>query len=146
MKFLEKHLLLLFLIANATAEYVTVGGDAGANIAWNGGGFSDIDTSGQIMSYHGGSGDTLSASSGLPTPVGGALGSRDMGSNWDSGTDNSVNQQMVTNKPILGSKLFGRKTEQKQQKNSSIDFNGLTLENNEMDGDKYFVKGSDISE
>ena len=134
--------LLKSMGINATAEYVTVGGDAGANIAWNGGGFSDIDTSGQIMSYHGGSGDTLSASSGLPTPVGGALGSRDMGSNWDSGTDNSVNQQMVTNKPILGSKLFGRKTEQKQQKNSSIDFNGLTLENNEMDGDKYFVKGN----
>lgn len=134
--------LLKSMGINATAEYITVGGDVGSNITWNGGGFLAIDTSGQIMSYRGGSGEGMTPGGGVPTPIGGALSSTGAGNNWGSGNTDSTNQQVNAEKTILGSKWFGKNTNRKQQKVSTIDFNGLTLENNGMAGDKYFVKGS----
>ncbi|WP_448861266.1 hypothetical protein [Clostridium sp.] len=65
--------LLKSMGINAAAEYVTASGDVSADITWNGGSFSDIDLSGQMVSYHGSSGENASSAIGTPSPVGGAF-------------------------------------------------------------------------
>lgn len=58
---------------DATAEHVSVGGEASADLGWSGGGFADLDVAGVLESVHGRGSEGTAQSNGVATPVGGAL-------------------------------------------------------------------------
>ena len=65
--------LLRSMGIDATAEHVSVGGEASADLGWSGGGFADLDVAGVLESVHGRGSEGTAQSNGVATPVGGAL-------------------------------------------------------------------------
>lgn len=143
--------LLRSMGIDATADHVSIGGDGSSDSGWKGGGFAIIDTSGQAKSYQGGSSEGVSAGSGVATPVGGGLQSIGLPVQTEPIYSYGEERQNIAQdndgvnkaeKSLLGRGIFRKKRSQAQEMVRTIDFNGLTIENNGMAADKFFVKGN----
>lgn len=139
--------LLRSMGIDATPDLVSADVGGGADPGWRGGGFAALDTSGQAQSYHGGGGsEGMGASGGIAAPVGGGLRGFESPMRNDplpdtgAGADQSA--QNGAAKTLFGAGLFGDRRARSQQTVTTVDFNGLTVENNGMAADKYFVKGN----
>lgn len=146
--------LLRSMGIDATPDHVSVGGDGGADSGWRGGGFATLDTTGQAKSYQGGGSEGFSTVYGAPAPVGGGLQGDGFSTQSDSLSDaGHETQNMDRNteagneavKPLFGIGLFGKKNTPVQQQVTTVDFNGLVIENNGMAADKFFVKGNNYT-
>ena len=143
--------LLRSMGIDATPDHVAVGGEGSADSGWRGGGFATLDIAGQIQSYQGGGSEGLPGG-GVAAPVGGGLQGVDFATRFDSeaGDDRqkdlnqTINGESASSKSILGFNIFGKKSVA-QPKVDTINFSGLTIENNGMAADKYFVKGNNYA-
>lgn len=143
--------LLRSMGIDATPDHVAVGSEGGNDSGWRGGGFATLDTTGQVQSYQGGGSEGLPGG-GVAAPVGGGLQGGDFATRFDSesGDDRqkdlnqTINGESASSKSILGFNIFGKKSAA-QPKVDTINFSGLTIENNGMAADKYFVKGNNYA-
>jgi len=121
-------------------DYVSAGENGGSDIKWSGGGFATIDTTGQVQRYRGGS-STDTHGTGIATPIGGGLGDIS-GLNGSVRADIQGVEQSASDAKSFLEKLFRISKTNQPNEVALIDFNGLLLVNDNMTGDRYFVKGN----
>lgn len=144
--------LLRSMGIDATPEHVNVGSDGYTEFGWKGGGFATLDTAGQVYSYQGGSSEGAVPGGGVAAPIGGGLQGVESTTQFEleAGDDRQQDLNQTNNigstssKSILGFNIFGKKKTD-HQKVTTISFCGLTIENNGMAADKYFVKGNNYA-
>lgn len=145
--------LLRSMGIDATPDYVAVVGEGSADAGWIGGGFAKLDTLGQTQSYRGGGSEGLPSGGGIAAPVGGGLQGIDFTNGLGSGSiDDSqieaisiIDTENTSTKPLFGNNRFEKRNAIVKPEVTSINFSGLTIENNGMAADKFFVKGNNYA-
>lgn len=91
-------------------DYVTVGGESGADLSWRGGRFSSLDTRGITQSYQGGETAGTPINKGIITPLGGGLGGL-LNRIFNGDSSNDMNNIKYPDVPVAGKTRYTDKDE-----------------------------------